>query len=80
MLFFLEQGNAFTLEYGDIDAGFYSALVAMARRAAEAICSLLVDLHAPFSERLEEVVRSSSGIGWSYHDDLTGIDAAAFQN
>jgi len=25
-------------------------------------------------------VRSSSGIGWSYHDDLTGIDAAAFQN
>jgi len=44
MMFFLEQGNAFTLEYGDIDASFYSALVAMARRAAEVICSLTVAL------------------------------------
>jgi hypothetical protein len=78
MLFFLEQGNAFTLEFGDIDAGFYSALVAMARRAVEAIFSLPVDLKHPFRERLGEVVRSSSGIGWGYHDDLTDIYAAAF--
>ena len=78
MLFFLEQGNAFTLEYGDIDAGFYSALVAMARRAAEVICSLPLALQEPFRERLGEVVRSSSGIGWGYHDDLADIYAAAF--
>ena len=78
MLFFVEQGNAFTLEYGDIDAGFYSALVAMARRAAEVIRSLPVNLQEPFRERLGEVVRSSSGIGWGYHDDLTDIYAAAF--
>ncbi|CAK6691766.1 hypothetical protein VB734_00355 [Synechococcus sp. BA-124 BA4] len=78
MLFFLEQGNAFTLEYGDIDTGFYSALVAMARRAAEVICNLPVNLQEPFRERLGEVVRSSSGIGWGYHDDLADICAAAF--
>ena len=78
MLFFVEQGNAFTLEYGDIDAGFYSALVAMARRAAEVIRSLPVNLQEPFRERLGDVVRSSSGIGWGYHDDLTYIYAAAF--
>jgi hypothetical protein len=78
MLFFLEQGNAFTLEYGDIDAGFYSALVAMARHAAEVICSLPIGLQEPFMERLGEVVRSSSGIGWGYHDDLADIYAAAF--
>lgn len=78
MVFFIEQGNAFTLEYGDIDAGFYSALVTMARRAAEVICSLPVDLQAPFMKRLGEVVRSSSGIGWGYHDDLADICAAAF--
>ena len=78
MVFFLEQGNAFTLEYGDIDAGFYSALVAMARRAAEVICNLPVNLQEPFRERLGEVVRSSSGIGWGYHDDLADIYAAAF--
>ena len=78
MLFFLEQGNAFTLEYGDIDAGFYSALVAMARRAAEVIGSLPLDLQEPFRGRLAEVVRSSSGIGWGYHDDLTEIYSAVF--
>lgn len=78
MLFFVEQGNAFTLEYGDVDAGFYSALVAMARRAAEVICSLPVDLQEPFRARLGDVVRSSSRIGWGYHDDLKVIDAAAF--
>ena len=80
MLFFVEQGNAFTLEYGDIDAGFYSALVAMARRAAEVIRSLPVNLQEPFRERLGEVVRSSSGIGWGYNDDLTDIYAAAFHD
>jgi len=78
MLFFLEQGNAFTLEYGDIDAGFYSALVAMARRAVEAIVSLPVDLQESFRERLAKVVRSSSGIGWGYHDDLKEIYSAVF--
>jgi len=80
MVFFLEQGNAFTLEYGDIDASFYSALVAIARRAAEVICGLPLDLQAPFMKRLGEVVRSSSGIGWGYHDDLADIYAAAFPN
>ena len=78
MVFFLEQGNAFTLEYGDIDAGFYSTLVAMARHAAEVICSLPIGLQEPLMERLGEVVRSSSGIGWGYHDDLADIYAAAF--
>jgi hypothetical protein len=78
MLFFVEQGNAFTVEYGDIDAGFYSALVAMARRVVEVIVSLPVVLQEPFRERLAEVVRSSSGIGWGYHDDLTDIAAAVF--
>jgi len=78
MLFFVEQGNAFTVELGDIDAGFYSALVAMARRAVETIGSLPVVFREPFRERLAEVVGSSSGIGWGYHDDLKEIYAAAF--
>ena len=78
MLFFVEQGNAFTLEYGDIDAGFYSALVAMARRTVEVIVNLPVVLQEPYRDRLAEVVRSSSGIGWGYHDDLKEIYSAVF--
>ena len=78
MLFFVEQGNAFTLEYGDIDAGFYSALVAMARRTVEVIVNFPDDLQEPYRDRLAEVVRSSSGIGWGYHDDLKEIYSAVF--
>jgi hypothetical protein len=78
MLFFLEQGNAFTVEYGDIDAGFYDALLAMGRQAVKAIGTLPKELQTPFQKRLSEVVRSSSGIGWGYHDGLKEIYAAAF--
>ncbi|MFO7628037.1 MAG: hypothetical protein R6W06_00680 [Prochlorococcaceae cyanobacterium] len=73
MVFFLEQGNAFTVEYGDIDASFYDALLAMARRAVKTIGSLPKELQEPFRVRLAEIVRSSSGIGWGYHDELTEI-------
>ena len=78
MVFFLEQGNAFTVEYGDIDAGFYDALLAMARRAVQAICSLPKEMQEPYRERLAEVVRSSSRIGWGYHDELADIYRTTF--
>ena len=78
MVFFLEQGNAFTVEYGDVDAGFYNALLAMARRAAETICVLPHELQQAFRNRFAEVVRSSSCIGWGYHDGLKQIYSAAF--
>ena len=78
MVFFLEQGNAFTVEYGDIDAGFYDALLAMARRAVQAICSLPKKIQEPYRERLAEVVRSSTRIGWGYHDELADIYRTTF--
>ena len=78
MVFFLEQGNAFTVEYGDIDAGFYDALLAMASRAVQAICVLPKEKQEAYGERLAEVVRSSSCIGWGYHDGLKQIYSAAF--
>lgn len=78
MVFFVEQGNAFTLDYGDIDAGFYSALLRMARHAVEVISIVPLELQESFRKRLAEVVRSSSGIGWGYHDELADIYGTAF--
>jgi hypothetical protein len=78
MLFFLEQGNAFTVEYGDIDAGFYETLLAMGHRAVQMISGLPKELHEPYKRRLAEIVRSSSGIGWGYHDELAQLYVAAF--
>lgn len=80
MLVFLEQGDAFTVEYGDVGAGFYNALLAIASRAAETICVLPQELQQAFRDRFAEVVQSSSGIGWGIYDELAEIDGTAFPN
>ena len=78
MLVFLEQGNAFTVEYGDVDAGFYNALISMSSRATETICVLPHELQQALRDQFAEVVQSSSGIGWGYHDELIEIYGTAF--
>lgn len=70
MTLFLEFGNSFTLEYGDIDEDFYDALNLMYRRTIEKVLSLPEGQHGAFKERLREIMESSSGIGWGYHDEL----------
>lgn len=52
----------------------------MTSRAAETICVLPQELQQPFRDRFAEVVQSSSGIGWDYHDDLVEIYGAAFSD
>lgn len=78
MTFFVEQGNTFTIEYGDIDAGFYAALNLMYRRAIDKVCSLPDASRAAFKVRLEAVMRSSAHIGWGYHDELRADYYRAF--
>ena len=70
MTFFVEQGNALTIDYGDIDEGFYAALNLMYRRALDKVCSLPDASQDAFKVRLEAILRSSAHIGWGYHDEL----------
>ena len=70
MTLFVECGNSFTVEYGDIDEDFYNALNLMYRRTLEKVLSLAEGQHGVFKERLREIMESSSGIGWGYHDEL----------
>lgn len=78
MTFFSECGNRYTVEFGDIDEGFYVALNLMYRRAIEKVLSLPVEQRGDFRERLEEIMTSSSGIGWGYHDELCNDFYEAF--
>ena len=78
MVFFVEQGNAFTLDHGDMDERFYGALILMYRRAAGLICDWPADAQRPFRERLAAIVSSSTGLGWGYHDELAAIFRNAF--
>lgn len=78
MVFFVECGNSFTVNFGDIDEGFYDSLNGMYRRAIQKVLSLPEEQRSVFRDRLEEIMTSSSGIGWGYHDMISDDYYSAF--
>jgi hypothetical protein len=70
MTYFVECGNEFTVQFGDIDEGFYDALLRMYNRAIRTVLSLPDEEQHEFRERLRTVMATSDGIGWGYHDGL----------
>ena len=78
MVYFVEQGNTFTLDYGDMDERFYGAMTLMYRHAARQICKWPADAQQPYRERLAAIVSTTAGLGWGYHDELAAIYRAAF--
>ena len=78
MTFFVERGNAFTVNFGDIDEEFYNALNRMYRRAIQKVLSLPEEQRNGFKKRLETIMTSSVNIGWGYHDGLCDDYYSAF--
>ena len=78
MIFFVECGNSFTLDFGDIDEAFYDALNRMYRRAIEKVLGLPEEQRVEFQARLETIMTSSSNIGWGNHDMLCNDYCEAF--
>lgn len=78
MTFFVERGNSFTVEFGDIDEAFYDALNGMYRRAIDKVRSLPEKRQIEFKHRLKVIMTSSSDIGWGYHDMLCDDYCEAF--
>ena len=80
MIYFVECGTRFTLDYGDIDEGFYDALDHMYVRAIKAVKDLPDAEQPSFRDRLRQLTESSDGIGWGYHDGLCDAYYSAFPN
>jgi hypothetical protein len=78
MIFFVECGNKFTVNFGDIDEAFYDALNRMYRRAIEKVLTLPKERRDEFKDKLEAIMTSSSDIGWGYHDMLCDDYYGAF--
>ena len=79
MIYYVERGNKFTLDYGDINEFFYDALVEMYEKAIKRIIKMHKKKQGPFRKRLEKIMLSSDGIGWGYHDNLCHLYYEAFQ-
>lgn len=70
MTYFVECGNQFTVEFGDIGEDFYDALLRMYARAINKVLTLPEEKQHEFRERLRTIMETSDGIGWGYHDGL----------
>lgn len=69
-ILFVECGNQFTLDYGDMDEGFYGSLILMYRDVLSKVMSLPELERRNFKARLRQIMESSRGMGWGYHDAL----------
>ena len=70
MTYFVECGNQFTVDFGDIDGPFYDTLNRMYRQTISKVLTLSEERQGKFKDRLEAIMTSSSNIGWGYHDML----------
>ncbi len=79
MIYFVECGNQFTLDCGDINEIFYDTLIAMYEKATASVLKMPKWKQLPFRQRLEKIMESADGIGWGYHDDLCNYYYEAFK-
>jgi hypothetical protein len=79
MVYYVECGNKFTLDYGDINEAFYEALVEMYEKAIKIVLKLPKSKQTPLRKRLKNIMESADGIGWGYYDDLCHFYHEAFE-
>nr|WP_253951962.1 DUF6155 family protein [Xylanibacter caecicola] len=71
MLFYIEQGCEYTLEFGDMWKQFYTTLEGIFDKAMRFI--FLNGLLSVYYERIEKLIDSVSGFGWGFYDTLQDI-------
>jgi len=68
MVHYLETGNQFTLDLGDIDEQFYSSLESMFDRILTSLEKQPNKIQINYLPRLSRVVVSAKSMGWGYYD------------
>jgi hypothetical protein len=70
MVHYVECGNQFTVEYGDIDEEFYVSVDTMFTQVVKTLQKSEQKVIDRFLPRLRTVVREAEGIGWGYYDAI----------
>ena len=79
MIHYVESGNKYTLDYGDINETFYDALVEMYEKVSKAVSEMPKKKQQTFRKRLEKIMKSADGIGWGYYDGLCDVYYEEFE-
>jgi len=74
MVFYVEQGVACTLQYGDIDEHFYDSLESVFSEVVTLISETGdSEMTNEFRPRLDRIVNNTGSIGWGFHDYLSEV-------
>lgn len=68
MIYYVEMGVDFTLEYGDIDEPFYNSMEGMYESAAKFVIDNKIK--NDFLQRFQEIVSDTENTGWGFGDTL----------
>ena len=71
MMYYVECGVELTLQYGDINEGFYSSLESVYEEVMKLISKY--DLFDLFKDRAFEIVERTKNIGSGFHDYLADV-------
>jgi hypothetical protein len=71
MLFYVEQGVAYTEAFGDIDEPFYNSMESMYQTAAQ--WTTKHGLTPVFLPRFQRIVGATEPMGWGFYDTLSDI-------
>lgn len=73
MTHYLESGNQFTVDFGDIDEGFYASLESMFANILTLLKKQTPEVQALYLKRLRLVVSSAKHMGWWYYDVISSL-------
>lgn len=80
MVCYVEYGNDFTNEFGDIDAAYYSSLESVFRNALKLMKNFQYQEVIGYVQRLKTVVKKAEGMGWGYYDAIAEMLHDAYPN
>jgi Family of unknown function (DUF6155) len=78
MVYYVERGTRFTVDYGDIDAWFYESLESMFSQIVKTLQQSDEETIDHFLPRLESIVHRAYNIGWGYYDTISDMLEKAF--
>ncbi len=78
MLFYVECGVSFTLEFGDIDEAFYRSVVSVFSDGMKMLNQCEADVISRLLPRFEVAVHSTADMGWGFYDSLRDTFEAYF--
>jgi hypothetical protein len=70
MVHYLDTGNQFTLDYGDMYEEFYDSLVSMLESTAKLLVKADASIQENYLPELQHIIHSARSMGWGYYDRM----------